>query len=121
MTFSVSSATSRGWDFRRTGVEYDEMVPTLEWVRSHRDALAEIGQRYGVSDLRVFGSVARGEAREGSDVDLLGHIESGRSLLDLIGFEMDATDHLGVPVEFISDRNLRPRFAERVKADEVRL
>ena len=44
---------------------------TLDEVRAHRDAITRLGQRFGVRNIRVFGSVARGEATPGSDLDLL--------------------------------------------------
>ena len=49
--------------------------------------------------MRVFGSVARGDARPGSDVDLLAEFESGRSLWDLVGLKQDLEEILGVRVE----------------------
>ena len=71
--------------------------------------------------MRVFGSVARGEASEGSDIDFLVDLEPGRSLFDLGGLLMDLRDLLERDVDVVSERGLRPRVAERVLADAVEL
>ena len=54
-------------------------------LTAYRDRIIAIGSRYGVRDVRVFGSVARGDAHGGSDVDLLVRLDDGRSLFDLGG------------------------------------
>ena len=55
---------------------------TREFIQRHRDAILEIARRYGAHDVRIFGSVARGEATETSDLDLIVRFEPDRSLLD---------------------------------------
>ena len=69
--------------------------------------------------MRVFGSVVRGEARPGSDVDLLFDMEPGRSLLDLAGLHLELEDLLGFPVEIGTD--VKPRIRERVLAEAIGL
>ena len=71
--------------------------------------------------MRVFGSVARGEAGEGSDIDFIVDLEPGRSLFDLGGLLMDLRDLLQRDVDVVSESGLRPRVAERVLADAVEL
>src|SRR5438067_925374 len=66
-----------------------------ELVRTRRADILEIAKRYGASNLRIFGSVARGEADEKSDIDFLVDMESGRSLLDLAGLRVDLRELLG--------------------------
>ncbi|MGH3807467.1 MAG: nucleotidyltransferase family protein, partial [Pseudonocardiaceae bacterium] len=61
----------------------------------HREAIMLLARRHGAHGVRVFGSVARGDARMGSDVDFLVDMEVGRSLLDLGGFLMDLQNLLG--------------------------
>jgi predicted nucleotidyltransferase len=58
-------------------------MTTVQLVRSRRGELLRIAARHGARDVRVFGSVARGEADDASDVDFLVEMEPGRSLLDL--------------------------------------
>lgn len=76
----------------------------------------------GVTRLRLFGSVARGEAGPESDVDLLAEIDhtSGFSLLDLVGLQHDLEDLIGRKVEIATaaDR-MRPRIRRRVEADAI--
>ena len=87
---------------------------TLEELRAKREEILAIARHHGVRDIRVFGSVVRGEADARSDVDLLVTLEPGRSLLDLGGLLMDLRDHLGCEVDVITEAGLRPRLRERV-------
>lgn len=74
----------------------------------------EIAARHGVSNIRIFGSFARGEARPDSDVDLLVNLAEGRSLFDLIHFEQEVEDLLGRKVEACED--VHPFIRARVLA-----
>lgn len=71
--------------------------------------------------MRIFGSVARGEADERSDVDFLVELEPGRSLLDLGGLLMDLQQLLGHPVDVVTERGLRERIRERVLEEAIPL
>lgn len=71
--------------------------------------------------MRVFGSVARGDATDASDVDFLVDLEPGRNLMDLGGLLMDLQDLLQRNVDVVTERDLRPRVAQRVLADAVEL
>lgn len=95
-------------------------MPAMSRVRSARTALLEAAARRGLSDVRVFGSVARGEADPQSDVDLLVHPGPETSLFDLAGFMIDAEALLGTSVDVVSDRGRGP-VMERILADAVRL
>ena len=90
-------------------------------LRDRRDEIVEIARARGASRVRVFGSVARGEAADGSDIDFLVDLEPGRSLLDLGGLLMDLQDLLERNVDVVTERGLRPRVARRVLADAVEL
>lgn len=83
-------------------------------IESHRQELLSIAARYGVTDVRVFGSMARGDADEDSDVDLLVRPLPGTSLLDLGGLLMDAQELLGRRVEVVSEQSLHPAIRARV-------
>ena len=87
---------------------------TREILREKRDAILEIAARYGAHDLRVFGSVARGDATEGSDLDLIVRFDPGRSLFDHGGLIMDLQDLLGIKVDVISEGGIRERFRNHV-------
>jgi hypothetical protein len=94
---------------------------TLTELRARRSEIIELARARGATHVRVFGSVARGEAGEGSDIDFIVDLEPGRSLLDLGGLLMDLRDLLSRDVDVVSERGLRPRVAERVLADAVEL
>ena len=64
--------------------------------------------------LRVFGSVARGDDRPESDIDLLIDVERGRSLLDVIGFEQELGRLLGRRVEVLTVGGLSPYLKQRI-------
>ena len=84
--------------------------------REKRDAILQLGANYGARNIRVFGSVARGDNGEDSDVDFLVDLDPGRPLFDLGGLLMDLQDQLGVKVDIVTPggrRYLRERiFAE---------
>ena len=92
-------------------------APTLETVRNHRDAILQLATRYGASNVRVVGSVARGETDAESDVDLLVDLEPGRSLFDLGGLMADLETLLGGNVDVLTERGLRPKVRELVLRD----
>jgi uncharacterized protein len=93
--------------------------PTLDELRARREEILEVAARHGVFDIRIFGSVARGDAGEGSDVDFLVDIEEGRSLFDLGSFYADLEDLLGCEIDLGTD--VKPRLRERVLAEAVPL
>jgi len=77
--------------------------------------------QYGASNLAVFGSVARDQARAGSDVDLLVDLPQGTSLLDHSALKLGLEDLLQQKVDLIRRRNLRPSLRQRVEAEAVAL
>lgn len=77
-------------------------------------------RHHGADHVRVFGSVARGEERPGSDIDLLVRFEPGRSLFDLMGLEEELGDLLGVHVDVVSEGGLKPRD-DRIRSESVLL
>jgi predicted nucleotidyltransferase len=67
--------------------------------------------------VRVFGSVARGDDRADSDVDLLVEMEDDRSLLDLVGLEQELEDLLGRDVDVLTDASIHPDLRLRISAE----
>lgn len=92
---------------------------TLEELRTHRGELLAAAERHGVSRVRVFGSVARGDATEDSDLDLLVDVDSGRSLLDLAAFAVEVQDLMAVFTQVVTVAGLRDRIRARVLAEAV--
>ena len=90
----------------------------LEW---RRNEILDLAATYGAKNIRVFGSVARGEGGPGSDVDLLVDMEKGRTLLDLVGFWQDLEELLGCRVDVITDGGISPYLRERIYAEALPL
>jgi len=95
---------------------------TIEELRlTRREEIFRLASRRGAGNIRVFGSVARGESDERSDIDFLVDLEPGRSLLDLGGLQRDLEKLLARNVDVVSARGLRDRVRERVLQDAVPL
>ena len=90
-------------------------------LKQNREKILTIATRYGAYDVRVFGSVARGEATEQSDIDFLVKMQPGRSLLDLGGLLYDLQKLLNVDVDVITENGLRPRIRAEVLSKAVAL
>ncbi|MFO7651362.1 MAG: nucleotidyltransferase family protein [bacterium] len=94
---------------------------TADDVRARREEILAIAARHGATSVRVFGSVARGDAGHGSDVDVLVEFEPGRSLLDHAALLLELQALLGCAVDVVTVRGLRPRLREQVLAEAVAL
>lgn len=88
-------------------------------LKRHRADVLRLAAQYGATDVRVFGSVARGEADESSDIDFLVRMSPGRSVFDIGGLLMDLQDLLGRRVDVVTERGLRPRVRERVMREAI--
>ena len=95
--------------------------PVGRRVRRHRHELIAAAAAHGIQNLRVFGSVARGEDRPDSDVDLLADLPPGLSLFGLGRAEADLEAILGTRVELIPAADLKPGVRERAERDQVEL
>ena len=94
---------------------------TLREVTERRERILEVAGRYPVSDLRVFGSVVRGDAHAGSDVDFLIKTKPGCSLLHLGGMLQDLQDLLGCPIDLVTEDGLKPRLRDRILVEAIAL
>lgn len=92
-----------------------------ELLREKREDILRIANKRGASNVRVFGSVARGEADAMSDIDILVDLEPGRSLFDLGGLLMDLQELLGHKVDVVTERGLRERIRARVLQEAIPL
>jgi predicted nucleotidyltransferase len=92
-----------------------------ELLKAKREEILKVCAEYGARNVRVFGSVARGEADEQSDIDFLVDLEPGRTLLDLGGLQYDLEQLLGYRVDVVPERGLKPRIRERVLREAVPL
>ncbi len=90
-------------------------------LKQKREEILRIAAARGARNVRVFGSVARGEADEKSDVDILVDMEPGRSLLDLGGLWRELNELLGVKVDVVTAKGLRDRIRDRVLKEAMPL
>ena len=94
----------------------------MDTLRSERrEEVLRIADRRGARDVRVFGSVARGEANENSDLDLLVSWEPGRSLLDHAGLVQDLQELLGVKVHVGTEKSLHWYVRDRILREAMPL
>jgi predicted nucleotidyltransferase len=84
-----------------------------------RRQILDIAARYGARNVRIFGSVARGQADDRSDIDFLVEMEAGRSLFDLGGMQADLEAALGRPVDVVTEKGLKARIRNQVLREAV--
>ena len=102
------------------GLSFAAMM-TLPKLSQRREEILRLAERYHAANVRVFGSVARGEATDASDVDLLINTRPGCSLFDLGGLLEDLKELLGCPVDLVTEDGLKSRLRERVLREAIPL
>jgi predicted nucleotidyltransferase len=90
-------------------------------VEQQRDAILRIAAQHGARNVRVFGSAARNEATEESDVDLLVDLEPDRSLLDQVALKQDLEELLGCTVDVVVEGGISPYLEDQILAEAVPL
>ena len=94
---------------------------TLQSLAERRSEILGLAERYRAGDVRVFGSVVRGDNTDASDVDFLIKQRRGCSLFDLGGLLEDLQDLLGCRVDLVTEEGLKPRLRERVLKEAIPL
>ena len=94
-------------------------MTTEQLVKRKREEILRVSARHGARNVRIFGSVARGEADEASDIDFLVEMEPGRSLLDLGGLQVEFESLLGRHVDVVTVRGLKARIRNTVLTEAV--
>jgi len=94
---------------------------TADSLRSRRAEILAAARKHGARNVRIFGSVARGESGPASDVDILVEMEPGRTLIDHAALLLELERLLGCEVDVVTDRGLRPRIRDRVLREAVPL
>ncbi len=127
----IAKGSARSGSVERTDAPSDGNVITsmssapaqidLRRLRARRQEILGSAAEHGARNVRVFGSVVRGESDASSDVDLLVEMEPGRSLIDLVGLWQDLQDMLGTHVDVLSDGGVSPHLRERIYAEAVSL
>jgi len=90
-------------------------------LRRKRPEILRIAERHGARNLRLFGSVSRGDADERSDIDLLVDLDPGRTLLDHAALVLELEELLGRKVDVATERGLRPTVRQRVLSEATPL
>lgn len=90
-------------------------------LQAKRQEILQLATKYGAYNVRIFGSVARGEADSNSDIDFLVEMEPGRSLFDLGGLLMELQTLLNCRVDIVTEKGLRQRIRERVLNEAIPL
>jgi len=94
-------------------------MDTRQLLKEKKTDILRIAEKHGAHNIRVFGSVARGDSLPDSDVDILVDMDEERSLLDLGGLLMDLQELLGRKVDVVTEKGLRERIRDRVIKDAV--
>jgi len=88
-------------------------------IRERREEILRIAAKYGAKNVRIFGSVARGDATPASDVDFLVELEEGRSLMDRAGLLLELEQLLEINVDVATEKSLKGRILHRVLREAV--
>ncbi|HCK64931.1 MAG TPA: nucleotidyltransferase [Anaerolineae bacterium] len=83
-------------------------------IKVHRNEILKIASRNGAVNVRIFGSVARGDYDSTSDIDFLVNLQAGRSLMDLARMLRELNTLLNHPVDVVTEAGLRPRIKSQV-------
>ena len=103
----------------QVGENRERMVSLDNLRHEQRAAVLDLARRHGARGIRVYGSVARGQATAQSDLDLMVEWEPDRSLLDVVGLKQDLEDLLGVTVDIGSERGLHWFIRDQVLREAV--
>jgi len=87
------------------------------FLADQRGKILELAERHGATNVRIFGSFARGEARPDSDVDILVSMKPGRSYFDFVALWQDLEELLGRKVDVVSDRGISPYLRDRILSE----
>lgn len=90
-------------------------------LKERREEIIRIAAGHGARDVRVFGSLARGEAGPDSDLDILVKLDPGRSLLDIIAIKQDLEDLIGCEVDVVTEAAISPYIREEVLRESLSL
>ncbi|MEN8264397.1 MAG: nucleotidyltransferase family protein [Nitrospirota bacterium] len=90
-------------------------------IKNRREEVINIARKYGAKNVRVFGSMARGEESADSDLDIIVEMEHGSSLLDIIAIKQDIEELLGRKVDVVTEASISPYIRDAVLKEAVNL
>lgn len=102
-------------------VDAPRRAVTLDEVQTRRPEIEQLGSQYGIRNIRVFGSVVRGEAGADSDLDLLVDVERGHGYFDMAGFALGVEELLGVLTQVATVGGLKTRIRQQALDEAVAL
>lgn len=79
------------------------------------EKLIHVLKKHGIKKIGIFGSYARGEAKQGSDLDLIVEFKKRKSLLELVGIEQELEDRLGIKIDLLTEASISPYLIEKIK------
>jgi uncharacterized protein len=95
-------------------------MKTLQEFRdTYKSQVFDLAKKYGAHNVRIFGSLARGEMKDNSDIDFLVEFEEQCSLFDQGGLLMDLQDLLNCKVDIVDEQAMRPRFREQILKEAI--
>jgi uncharacterized protein len=96
-------------------------MKTLQLLQKNREKIYAIAAKHGVSNIRVFGSVARGEDTKKSDIDLLAKVADNISLMTLVKLEKSLEKEAGRKVQIISDNAVNKHLKKQIFSEMITL
>jgi predicted nucleotidyltransferase len=90
-------------------------------LKEKRDQILAIARQHGARNVRVFGSLARGEGKRDSDLDVLLELEPGRSLLDIVAIKQDLEDLLNTKVDVVTETAVSPYIRDQILRQAISL
>ncbi|MCL2659922.1 MAG: nucleotidyltransferase family protein [Acidobacteriaceae bacterium] len=94
-------------------------MSSIEMVKEKRREILRIAEQYGASNVRIFGSVARGQDDERSDIDFLVELQPGRTLFDLGGLQMNLVKMFGRPVDVVMEKGIDARIRDTILKEAI--
>jgi predicted nucleotidyltransferase len=91
----------------------------MESIQEIKEKITPILQRYGIKKAAIFGSLAKGEAKTSSDIDILVEIKSDMSLLDFIGIKIELEEALKMKVDLVEYDTIKPLIREKILSEQV--
>ena len=88
-------------------------------IKEIKGRIIPILERYGIKKAAIFGSLAKGEAKASSDVDILVEIKSNMSLIDFIGIKLELEEALKMRIDLVEYDTIKPIIKERILAEQV--
>ncbi|MEN6326316.1 MAG: nucleotidyltransferase family protein [Syntrophomonas sp.] len=97
------------------------MTQLMDKIKNRRESIIQIASKYGANNIRIFGSISRGDDNLESDIDLLVNFDEERTLFDLINLKLELEDLLNRKVDLVTERALHPLIHDRVLQEAVQI